>query len=234
MSLSPGYGETPVPGDELLALLPQARDLLGEPVTKAAVYDLEQGIQAHTAEELLIAVMDGVGAISATGTFQLDDSFVLNGVVGVQDLLTDHFLRALHNRLYDEVWTWAGVYRTVEMNVGVAPQQIAIELRATMDNLLFRWQETDDWTPRELGIAAHAEGVRIHPFTDGNGRTTRLLADLVFAAAQDPEALGIADPLFQYDWDVDKARYIQLLREYDRHRDPRELAAFVPLIALGG
>ncbi|MFF5083844.1 Fic family protein [Actinoplanes sp. NPDC000266] len=38
-------------------------------------------------------------------------------------------------------------------------------------------------TPRELGIAAHAEIVRIRPFADGNGRSTRLLADLVFIAA---------------------------------------------------
>ncbi|WP_251981929.1 Fic family protein [Mycobacterium tuberculosis] len=38
---------------------------------------------------------------------------------------------------------------------------------------------TDDWTGRQLGIVVHADLVRIHPFTDGNGRTTRLLADLV-------------------------------------------------------
>jgi Fic family protein len=52
----------------------------------------------------------------------------------------------------------------------------------------------------------HAETVRIHGFVDGNGRTTRLLADLVFLAAQDAEAIGT------YDWDIDKRRYIALLR----------------------
>jgi len=49
----------------------------------------------------------------------------------------------------------------------------------------------------------------------------------VFIAAQDGEALE------QYDWDLDKARYIALLREYDAHRDPRELAAFVSTRPLG-
>jgi Fic family protein len=63
--------------------------------------------------------------------------------------------------------------------------------------------------------------VRIHPFADGNGRSSRLLADLVFAAAQDSETPEL------YDWRIDKRRYIDLLREYDRHRDPRELAAFI-------
>lgn len=48
----------------------------------------------------------------------------------------------------------------------------------------------------------------------------RLLADLVFAAAQDPT-------IEQYDWDLDKQRYIALLRAYDAHRDVTDLAAFV-------
>lgn len=65
----------------------------------------------------------------------------------------------------------------------------------------------------------HAEAVRVRPSTDGNGRTTRLLADLVFTAAQD-----LLDPLQQYDCNVDKNRYIALLREYDRHRNVGGLA----------
>lgn len=65
----------------------------------------------------------------------------------------------------------------------------------------------------------HAETVRIHPFIDGNGRTTRLLADLVFLAAQGDES---PEP---YDWAVDKDRYIALLREYNR---PRSRSVWIP------
>jgi hypothetical protein len=39
-------------------------------------------------------------------------------------------------------------------------------------------------------------------------------------AAQDPAKL-------QYDWDLDKRRYIDLLREFDTHRNAQELAAFI-------
>ncbi|MBL7325420.1 Fic family protein, partial [Escherichia coli] len=52
--------------------------------------------------------------------------------------------------------------------------------------MAYRWVHTDDWTGRQLGIVVHADLVRIHPFTDGNGRTTRLLADLVYATVQNP------------------------------------------------
>jgi hypothetical protein len=48
----------------------------------------------------------------------------------------------------------------------------------------------------------------------------RLLADLVFITVQDPAE-------WQYDWDIDKARYIDLLHSFDVHRNARELAAFV-------
>lgn len=59
MSLAPGYGETPVSDDELEWLLPEVRRLLGEPVTKAAVYDLEQALQEGVTERLVSYVLDG-------------------------------------------------------------------------------------------------------------------------------------------------------------------------------
>jgi fido (protein-threonine AMPylation protein) len=203
MTFDPGYGETPLPDDELEWLRPEAREALGEPVSKAAIYDLEQLAQERLTELLLQRVLDGD--------------------LRLHELLADYFLRSLHKQLYSAIWTWSGAFRKRELNIGVAPDRIAVELRGSLDSILWRWNNTEDWSPRELGIAAHAETVRIHPFTDGNGRTTRLLADLVFVAAQDDETLQ------RYDWHFDKRRYIELLRVYDSHRDPRQLAAFVPV-----
>jgi fido (protein-threonine AMPylation protein) len=207
MPLTPGYGETPLPDDELATLLPDAVLMLGEPVTRAAVYDLEQGVQQQVAEELLTAALGG----------ELQPS----------ELLTDFFLKDLHTRLYGDVWTWAGKWRTHEVTIGVPYEQISVDLRNSLDTILYRWENTDDWTPHELGVIAHAETVRIHPFVDGNGRTTRLLADLVFAAAQD------SDSVMQYDWSVDKATYINLLRRYDTNRDVTGLADFLKARPLG-
>ena len=207
MTLSPDYGETPLDGDELDTLLPVVREVLGNAATKAEVYDLEQAVQDEIAEELLSSVIDG--------GLQLDE------------LLADHFLRELHRRLYGDIWTWAGAFRKRELNIGVVPEQIVVELRGSLDTIGYRWRETGDWTPRQLGIAVHAETVRIHPFTDGNGRATRLLADLVFAAAQDAATPDL------YDWDLDKRRYIDLLRAYDGHRDPSALAKFIGVRGFG-
>jgi len=144
----------------------------------------------------------------------------IDGSLPLDALLNNYFVRDLHARPFGPVWNWAGRWQRTEVNIGVAPERIAVELRNALDAIAYRWDHTDDWTPRQLGIVVHAETVRIHPFADGNGRTTRLLADLVFAAVQDPTEV-------QYEWDLDKTRYIELLRAYDQNRDVADLATFV-------
>lgn len=207
MSFDPEYGETLVAEDDLESLTEQARAVVGDPVRKADVYDLEQAIWAQVAADRLTAV--------------------LNESLTVEEILTDHFVRQLHIDLYARIWTWAGRHRRLETNVGVAPEQIALRLRTDVDDLRWRWLHTTDLTPRVLGIAFHAIVVHIHPFIDGNGRTTRLLADLAFAATQE------SDELLEYDWDVDRPEYIRLLRHFDLTRDTRPLAGLVGVRPVG-
>ena len=59
MPLRPGYGDTPLRDEELEALLPHIADLVEQPVSEAAIYDLEQGLQEQVTEVLLAAVLDG-------------------------------------------------------------------------------------------------------------------------------------------------------------------------------
>jgi len=206
VTLGPGYGETPLPFDEFDTLTPGARAALEVPITKAAVYDIEQAIEATLTEQLITQVLEGL--------------------LGIDELLSDQFLRELHQRMYADIWTWAGTYRSHLSNLGVDPAYTSLELRTSIDAIRYRWEHTQDWTARELGIAVHAEGVRIHPFVDGNGRSTRLHADLVFLAVQESEDVEM------YDWSVDKKAYVDLLRGYDVNRDPRPLAAFIPIYKL--
>lgn len=107
------------------------------------------------------------------------------------------------------------------MNLGVAPEQIATHMRDALDTAGYRWHHTHAWTPRQLGIAVHAEVVRVHPFVDGNGRTARLLADLAFLAAQDGDVVEV------YDWHLDKRTYIDLLREVRPAPGRDDLASFI-------
>jgi fido (protein-threonine AMPylation protein) len=203
MAFDPGYGETLLTEEESDALTVDARELLGDPILRADLYDLEQQVQVHVADVFVGRVLDGTLLVS--------------------DLLADHFVREMHGLLYAPIWTWGGRQRIHETNIGIAPEQISVELRACLVSLLYRWEQGDDLTARALGIHAHAETVRIHPFIDGNGRATRLLADLVFLAAQQ------GSDLVAYDWDFNRDTYLRLLRQYDQTRDVTPLVSFVPI-----
>jgi len=207
MALEPDYGETLLSYEEAEALTPEARRLLGDPIRKADLYDPEQRIQVVVADEWW--------------------GNLLNFNVPVRDLLSDHFARDLHRRLYAPVWEWGGRERSRETNIGIAPEHIAVEMRNVMDDLSYQWEHRTGIDARTLGIAAHAALVRIHPFVDGNGRVTRLLADLVYLAGQTGW-----EPIHTYDWEIDRTTYIRLLGEYDMTRNPSALAAFIPVINL--
>ena len=95
-----------------------------------------------------------------------------------KDIFSDTFLRELHKKMFGDVWKWAGNYRTSERNIGVAPYQIPIKLMQLFDDVKF-WIENKTYSNREIAVRLHHKLVQIHPFPNGNGRVSRLMADLV-------------------------------------------------------
>lgn len=134
ITFDPDYGQTLLFDEEQAAPTDPARELLGEPVLKADLYDLEQQIQDVVADEFV--------------------EQVLQGSLGVEELMTDHFVRDLHRQ------------RSRETNIVVAPEQISVAVRSALDDLRFRWDSGQTRDARELGISTHAALVRIHPFGD--------------------------------------------------------------------
>ncbi len=51
MALEPDYGETLISDEEAEALTSAAREILGDPIRMADLYDLEQQIQDEVADE---------------------------------------------------------------------------------------------------------------------------------------------------------------------------------------
>jgi Fic-DOC domain mobile mystery protein B len=106
------------------------------------------------------------------------------------DLLSDDFARKLHRKLFGEVWSWAGTYRQTEKNIGINPLQIAAQLRTLLDDARF-WAEHGAYPPVEAAVRFHHRLVVIHPFANGNGRFSRIMADAYL------EDVLEADPI---DW----------------------------------
>ncbi len=95
-----------------------------------------------------------------------------------KDVCSDVFLRDLHKKMFGEVWNWAGSYRTSERNIGVAPYQISVKLMQLFDDVKF-WIDNKTYSNREIAVRLHHKLVQIHPFPNGNGRVSRLMADLL-------------------------------------------------------
>ncbi len=129
-----------------------------------------------------------------------------------KDILNDTFLRKLHKMMFGEVWTWAGKYRTTERNIGVSPFQIPMKLKYLFDDVKF-WIEKNTYPEQEIAVQFHHRLVQIHPFPNGNGRISRVMADLCMNQMK-------KKPLYWGDCNLTeiseiRAHYISALRKAD-------------------
>lgn len=130
------------------------------------------------------------------------------------DLLNDAFAMALHKRMFGDVWSWAGKYRDRESNIGVKPHLISTEVPTLFGDARY-WVEHQSYGPDELATRVHHRLVAIHPFPNGNGRHTRLMADLlVERLGQEPFTWG-RDSLAEVG--VLRSRYVAALKAADNH-----------------
>jgi Fic-DOC domain mobile mystery protein B len=95
-----------------------------------------------------------------------------------RNVLDEAFLKGLHRRMFNKVWRWAGDYRTTERNIGVKPHLIQPGLVQAIDDARF-WVDNKSYEPDELAVRFHHKAVLVHPFPNGNGRWSRLAADLL-------------------------------------------------------
>lgn len=95
-----------------------------------------------------------------------------------KDILNETFIKNLHKKMFGDIWKWAGTFRTTERNIGVAPYEIQPKLRILLDDVKF-WVDNRTFSPKEIAIRFHHRLVQIHPFPNGNGRISRLMADLL-------------------------------------------------------
>ena len=93
-------------------------------------------------------------------------------------LLGEKFIKSLHKRMFGDVWLWAGNFRRVDTNIGVDWWKIPSELKVLMDDALF-WLEHNTYPREEWAIRIKHRLVSIHCFPNGNGRHSRLFADLL-------------------------------------------------------
>ena len=77
-----------------------------------------------------------------------------------------------------DVWKWEGKFRRSEKNIGIDWIKIGMELRMLLDDTNY-WIEYDTYSPDEIAIRFKHRLVNIHCFPNGNGRHSRIMADII-------------------------------------------------------
>jgi Fic-DOC domain mobile mystery protein B len=83
----------------------------------------------------------------------------------------------LHKEMFGEVWQWAGKSRKSDKNLGIHWEHVEPALKSLLDDLAF-WDSGQSIDLFEQSILLHHRSVAIHPFENGNGRWSRLLANV--------------------------------------------------------
>ncbi|OYU84402.1 MAG: cell filamentation protein Fic [Flavobacterium sp. BFFFF2] len=131
---------------------------------------------------------EGLKIPSITTREELDEFEQLNIEKAIQwtfgkkltaaQLFSEKHIKDLHKRMYGEVWKWAGTFRTSEKNIGIRSYLISVELKKLLDDARF-WVENNTYNSDEIAIRFKHRLVSIHCFPNGNGRHSRLMADLI-------------------------------------------------------
>jgi len=169
--------------------------------------------------------LDGLLIPSITTREELDEFEQLNiekaiqwtfgKKINAEKLFTEKFIKDLHKRMYGEVWKWAGSFRNSEKNLGIKSYLIPLQLKQLLDDVIY-WHQNNTFPPVELAIRFKHQLVSIHCFPNGNGRHSRLMADLIM------EKLYL-QPILSWGSsnlvkaDVKRKNYIRAIKMADNH-----------------
>lgn len=139
------------------------------------------------------------------------------------EILTATGLYLLHKKMFDQVWEWAGKLRKSQTIPGVPVECIQQEVGVMLGNVKY-WIEEETFSIEEIAIRLHHKLVWIHPFPNGNGRWSRIVADLFLYFNRQPRFPWGPDDLLK-ETDARK-KYIEALRIADDSDNYKPLLKF--------
>ena len=96
----------------------------------------------------------------------------------VEKIITEGFVCELHYKMFGDVWKWAGEFRRTNKNLGCDWKQVSIQLKKLHDDCRY-WLENKAYSEEESAIRYKHRIVSIHCFSNGNGRHSRLMGDVI-------------------------------------------------------
>lgn len=133
-------------------------------------------------------------------------------------MLTVEYVRELHRRMFADVWTWAGEIRPTQLQNAFASSvsNIRPDLQCLYNDATEYWLNDQKMTPDEFAVRIHHRMVKIHPFRNGNGRHSRLLADIILEKHFNLRPFTWGGTASLGNSDPNRQRYLGSLRSADQ------------------
>ena len=157
---------------------------------------------------------DQLNAVEAEFIFKAQKKYLLGYVPSPLNWFNISFLLKIHRDMLSPIWDWAGKQRRSEKNIGIKAFQIPSKLQDLCQDVHYWNTNPVDLTILEQACMIHHRLALIHPFEDGNGRFSRLIADRYLKSHRCPYPIW-PDHLHQ-DCEA-RLKYISALREADQN-----------------
>ena len=132
-----------------------------------------------------------------------------------KDILNEKFIIKLHFKMFGQVWKNAGHFRKRDMNIGVPWWQISSYLRNMYEDVNI-WIKKGTYSPDEIAVRLHQRLAYIHPFSNGNGRLSRLITDLLLENVLDQKRFTWGGEVNLTSRGKTRKVYIRALKEADK------------------
>ena len=131
-------------------------------------------------EGLLIKTITTRGELDEFEQLNIEEAkvWLLKTKPSIEKIVSEEFIKELHTKMFGTVWKWAGTYRNSNKNIGVDKFEIPIQVRLLLDNTKY-WIDNKTLSEDEIAIRFSHRLVQIHLFPNGNGRHSRLIADVL-------------------------------------------------------
>ena len=116
---------------------------------------------------------------------ELEEENIIEGLVWLEDFKGNHrdwmFWLDLHKKLFCNVWKWAGEFRenALDNEEFNHPGYIRENIKKLEGDLKYWLDKNSFKNHHETMARFHEQLLTIHPFTNGNGRTSRILTEYI-------------------------------------------------------
>lgn len=158
-------------------------------------------------------IVEHLEAINHAKAYEYIQSLKLNNITKI----TKQIILKIHETILQNIDSQnAGRYRNVPVRIAGSTVILPNPLKVPyLMEQFVNWLHNSKKTIPEIAIEAHLKFVSIHPFADGNGRTARLLMNLVLLTGGYPPVVISNKNRKQYIDSIEKVQLTDDLSDYE-------------------